>query len=64
MSYYSYRFFVFGGIILNSIVTLFTEKVLILYLTKHCDSKLIAEKENKFRLMMEMNAGEDWLIEK
>jgi len=64
VSYYSYRYFVFGGIILNSIVTLVTEKVLILYLTKHCDNKMIIEKEEKFRLMMEKNSGEDWLIEK
>ena len=41
VSYYSYRYFIAGGIVINSFVTLVFEKLLILKLTQHSDNKLL-----------------------
>jgi hypothetical protein len=52
VSYYSYRYFIAGGIAVNSIVTLVFEKLIILKLTQRCDNKNIVQKENEFRNTM------------
>lgn len=44
VSYYGYRFFIAAGILINSVVTLFFEKWLIVKLTQHCDNQKIVKK--------------------
>ena len=64
VSYYSYRFFIALGIVLNSVVTLVFEKWFIVKLTKRCDDQKQVKKEDEFRLMMEGKSDTVWKLEK
>jgi hypothetical protein len=52
-SYYKYRFWLFLGIILNSVTTLVFEKWFIKWLTEFFDNKGKVEKHKKFAELMD-----------
>jgi hypothetical protein len=52
-SYYNYRFFIFGGVVLNIIVTLAFEKLFIAKLTKNCDRRGRVKIQTDFSTLME-----------
>ena len=51
-SYYSYKFWLGAGIALNSVLTYFSEKLIINVLTKKSDSNLKVKKEATFHTLM------------
>lgn len=63
VSYYSYRYFIAIGIIVNSAITLVFEKWLIVRLTKRCDDQKLVKKQDEFRVMMEGKSDPFWKLE-
>ena len=52
MTYYSYKFWVSAGIILNSLLTYLAEKIIVNFLTKKSDARQKAKKEAAFHEKM------------
>lgn len=63
VSYYKYRYFIAGGIVINTAVTLIFEKLLIYKLTQIYDHKQIVRKDEEFRIIMEGQSKSNFIIE-
>ena len=51
--HYDYKFWIAGGIIVNSVLTYVAEKLIIVVLTRRSDKRLKVRKEVAFHIQME-----------